>query len=289
MIAITGITGNIGSQLARNLLAAGQTVRAVVRDVRRGQPWADLGCEVAVADINDAAALAQAFKGAEAVFLLVPPNFDPQPGFPEAHIIASSLTSALQAARPATTVYLSTVGAQAVQSNLLSQHTIIEEALRKLPLPITFLRPAWFMENAAWDVSSARDNGQIASFLQPLDRSIPMVATADIAHVAARLLVEKNSDHKIVELQGPERVSPKQLAATFAELLGNPVTAQAVSRESWQSLFKSQGMKNPTPRINMLDGFNQGWIDFESDPSQVLTGTVPLKTVLQSLVNNSSK
>jgi uncharacterized protein YbjT (DUF2867 family) len=42
---------------------------------------------------------------------------------------------------------LSTIGAQARESNLLTQHTIIEQALAELPMPITFFRPAWFMEH----------------------------------------------------------------------------------------------------------------------------------------------
>src|SRR5271168_4282858 len=100
MFAITGITGNVGGELARTLLAAKKPVRAVVRDARKGAAWAELGCEVAVADIEDVAALTAAFKGAEGVFVLVPPNFDPLPGFPEARKTAATLKSALEAARP---------------------------------------------------------------------------------------------------------------------------------------------------------------------------------------------
>jgi NAD(P)H dehydrogenase (quinone) len=291
MIAITGITGNIGSQLANPLLAARQSVRAVVRDIRKGQPWADLGCEIAAADINDAQSMAAAFQGADGVFILVPPIFDPQPGFPEAHAIAANLKFALESAHPTRIVYLSTIGAQATQTNLLSQHTIIESELRKLSAPVTFLRPGWFMENSSWDVAPARDNGTIASFLQPLDKPVPMVATADIASVAAQLFLEnqRNTGHRIVELEGPTRVTPSEIAETFASLLGHPVAIEAVPRETWRSIFESQGMKNPTPRIQMLDGFNEGWIEFESNPSLVLKGSVPIKTVLKSLLDSSAK
>jgi hypothetical protein len=41
------------------------------------------------------------------------------------------------------------------------------------------------------------------------------------------------------------------------------VRIDAVPRESWGALFRSQGMRNPIPRIQMLDGFNEGWIVFE--------------------------
>jgi hypothetical protein len=103
--------------------------------------------------IEDAASRTVAFRGAEGVFVLVPPNFDPEPGFPEARAIGAALRSALEAARPKRVVYLSTIGAQASQPNLLTQHTTIEQALNDLPMPIIFLRPAWFMENYRWDVN----------------------------------------------------------------------------------------------------------------------------------------
>jgi NAD(P)H dehydrogenase (quinone) len=281
MFAITGITGNVGGQVARNLLAANRSVRAVVRDADKGMAWAERGCEVAQADILDAAALTAAFRGAEGVFVLVPPNFDPLPDFPEAQAIGVSLRSAIEAARPGRVVYLSTIGAQASQSNLLSQHTLIERALGGLSVPITFLRPGWFMENSAWDVAPARE-GVIPGFLQPFDKPVPMVATADIARLAAELLEESWSGKRVVELEGPGRVTPDQIAATFGRLLGRHVNIEIVPRASWEELFRSQGMRNPMPRVRMLDGFNEGWIEFEGVARK---GTVELETVLRTLID----
>jgi uncharacterized protein YbjT (DUF2867 family) len=266
------------------LLAANQQVRAVVRDADKGRAWADRGCEVAQATIEDAASLTTAFRGAEGVFVLVPSSFDPTPGFPEARTIGVTLRAALEAASPARVVYLSTIGAQATRSNLLTQHTIIEEALGTLPTPITFLRPAWFMENCSWDVAPARAQGVIPSFLQPLDKPVPMVATADIGRVAAGLLQEKWSGRRVVELEGPQRVAPNEIASTFAKLLGRPVRVEAVPRQSWEGLFKSQGTKNPLPRMQMLDGFNEGWIEFENGEASSQKGSVALESVLKALI-----
>ena len=288
MYAITGITGQIGGAVGRTLLAAGQPVRAVVRDVDKGKSWTERGCDVALATIEDAASLTAAFRGAEGVFVLVPPNFDPQPGFPEAQAIAARLRSALENARPARVVYLSTIGAQASQTNLLRQHTIIERSLSDLSVPITFLRPAWFMENCRWDVASAREKGAIPSLLQPLDKPVSMVATADIGKLAAALLQEPWSGHRIVELEGPRRVTPDEIAATFTKVLGRPVRAQIVPRDSWEGLFSSQGMKNPLPRIQMLDGFNEGWIEFESGEAGSQKGTTSLESVLRSLLDEKT-
>jgi NAD(P)H dehydrogenase (quinone) len=288
MYAITGITGQVGSVVAENLLKQGHNVRAVVRDARKGRAWSDRGCEVALATFENAASLTAAFRGAEGVFILVPPNFDPLPDFPEARSIGETLKTVLMQANPARVVYLSTIGAQAMESNLLTQHTIIEKALVGLPIPITFLRPAWFMENSSWDVVPAREQGVIPSFLQPLDRPVPMVATADIGKTAAELLLETRSGSRVVELEGPGRVTPNKLAATFAKLLGHPVRMEVVPRESWEALFKSQGMRNPIPRIRMLDGFNEGWIEFERGEAGSRKGGIDLEIVLKALIERAA-
>jgi hypothetical protein len=67
------------------------------------------------------------------------------------------------------------------------------------------------------------------------------------------------------------------------------VRTEAVPRQTWESLFQSQGMKNPVPRIQMLDGFNEGWIEFEGGEAGSQKGKVELRTVLQRLIERESK
>src|SRR5271163_885358 len=98
MYAITGITGKVGGEVARALFKAGCSVRAVVRDPRKGAIWDNLGCSVAVADMNDSAALTDAFTAALGVFVLLPPIFDPSPDFPETRATIAALQRALMAA-----------------------------------------------------------------------------------------------------------------------------------------------------------------------------------------------
>ncbi len=284
MYAITGITGKVGGVAARALLSAGQRVRAVVRDADKGRFWSDLDCEIAIAEMEDAEALTRAFTNVTGVFILPPPNFDPEPGFPEARAVISAVRQALDATRPARVVCLSTIGAQAAQSNLLTQRTLMEEALSTLPLPVTFLRPAWFMDNVSWDVPQARDQGVISSFLQPLDKAIPMVATADVGRVAAELLLQDWTGTRVVELEGPERASQNGIAAALSKALHRAVRAEAVPRENWGAIFRAQGMRDPIPRIQMLDGFNEGWIKFEGGGTGPVKGKVSLAEVIRKLV-----
>lgn len=287
VFAVIGMTGHVGGAVAQTLLAEKRHVRAVMRDATRGLPWAVRGCERALADLNDAASLASAFNGAEGVFVMLPPFFDPSPGFPEARAMIAALRSALLAARPRKVVCLSTVGAQVKRQNLLTQLSILEQELGDLPIPVTFLRPAWFMENFAWDIKAARQ-GLVPSFLQPLDKAIPMVATEDVGRVAAELLQANLSARRVVELEGPRRVAPIDVASNFAQILGHPVRVEAVPRESWESLFRSQGMKNPEPRMQMLDGFNGGWINFEGGETGPLKGKSELRIVLKGLVERAA-
>jgi uncharacterized protein YbjT (DUF2867 family) len=289
MFAITGITGKVGGETARRLLDAKQQVRAVVRDLNKGASWAERGCEIAVADMSDAESLARAFMGAEGVFVLLPPNFNPTPGFPEVRAMVSALRSALLQAKPGRVVALSTIGAQATQPNLLTQLGIMERGFETLPMPIAFLRAAWFMENSSLDVASARDAGVINSFLQPLEKPVPMVATEDIGRVAAELLQQVWTGRRVVELEGPHRVTPMELGTTFSKVLGRPVNQKAIPRSSWENIFRSQGMTNPEPRMRMLDGFNEGWIEFESGEAGSVKGTIELETVLRFLVQQESK
>jgi NAD(P)H dehydrogenase (quinone) len=287
MYAITGITGKVGGAMARALLAAGEPVRAIVRNASKGEDWAALGCEVARAKMEDAAALTKAFTGATAVFILPPSEFDPEPGYPEARAVVDSVVAALKTSRPKRVLCLSTIGGDAAHDNLLSQRTMLERAVMVLGLPLTILRPGWFIENALWDVPSARDSGVIHSVLQPADKPFPMVATKDVGRVAAALIREDWLGTRIVELEGPRRVSPSDLASAFANALGKPVRVETVPRDTWEALFRSQGMKNPMPRIRMLDGFNEGWIEFEDMGGKAIKGRIDADAVIATLVTSA--
>ena len=216
---------------------------------------------------------------------MLPPVFDPAPGFPEARGFIASMYTALAEAKPKKVVALSTIGADAPHPNLLNALGLMEDALKTLPMPVVFLRAAWFMENAAWDIASARE-GNIQCYLQPLDRPIPMIATDDVGRTAAALLQEDWVGQRVVELEAAQRVSPNALAEAFAKALAQPVRAEAVPRARWESLFRAQGMKNPTPRMQMIDGFNAGWIDFSNHGANARKGSIGIDQAIATLIQS---
>lgn len=283
MFAITGITGKVGGNVARSLRAKGMAVRAVLRNPDKALAWTDLGCEIAIAELNDVEALKKAFDNTKGVFVLLPSNFSPGDDFAEERAIIASIRSAILSARPAKVVCLSTIGAQAPHPNLLTKLGIMEDEFSSLPMPVAFLRAAWFLENSARDIVSARAEGIIRSFLQPADHSFPMVATADVGRVGAELLCEEWTGTRVVELEGPRRVSPNDLAACLSEILKKSVDVEIVPRGAWEDLFRDQGTANPIPRMRMLDGFNEGWIEFEDAGASSLKGHVGPLEVLKGL------
>ncbi|MBX5135952.1 NmrA family NAD(P)-binding protein [Rhizobium lentis] len=284
MFAVTGITGQVGAVVGAKLIDQGLAVRAVLRNAEKAGAWRDRGAEVAIADMTDAAGLAQAFEGAEGVFLLLPPSFDPAPGFPEVKAIIEVLKTALTKASPKKVVCLSTIGARAKQENLLSQLGLVERAMSTLPMPVAFLRACWFMENSAWDIAPARESGIMPSFLQPVTKPVPMVSVRDVGATAAEMLQEDWTGKRIVELEGPLRITPLQMAEAFSAVLGKRVRAEPVARETWEALFLNQGMQNPRPRMRMIDGFNEGWIEFEDGEARSRKGTTTFETAIRKLV-----
>jgi uncharacterized protein YbjT (DUF2867 family) len=112
-----------------------------------------------------------------------------------------------------------------------------------------------------------------------------MVAADEIGSNAAEILRDEWTGVRIVELEGPARYSANDIASGFSAALGRPVRMVPVPRDTWETLFRSQGMQYPMPRIRMIDGFNEGWIDFQGGVGiEHRKGQIPLDNVLKALV-----
>jgi len=97
------------------------------------------------------------------------------------------------------------------------------------------------------------------------------------------LLQEASEGHRVVELEGPARVSPADLARALGQALGRDVVAQPVPRAEWEALFRAQGMGNPVQRMRMIDGFNEGWIAFGAGARK---GGTSVRCVIEGLIRN---
>jgi uncharacterized protein YbjT (DUF2867 family) len=183
-----GITGKVGGAAARHLLASGKQVRGLVRDPQKAAAWANQGVELVQGDFDDSASLAQALQGVEGAYLMMSPNWNPSPGFPEAKAIVASYEKALAQSPVPKLVVLSSIGSEKSERlGLITATAILERALERLPFPVAFVRAGSFIENFLFALESGKA-GVMPSFYQPTDRKVPMIASEDIGAEVAKLL-----------------------------------------------------------------------------------------------------
>ncbi len=224
MYAITGATGNTGRVIAEKLLARGAKVRVIGRDATRLAPLVSKGAEPFVADVTDAAALAKAFDGATAVYALVPPNVSAAdvPAYQER--VSDALAAALAKASVPKAVVLSSYGADKPEKTgpVLGLHNL-EQKLDAIPtLDAIYLRAGYFMENLLPQIGVIQTFGVMGGPLRP-DLPLPMIATRDIAAVAAELLLKPDFTGKEArELLGQRDVSYAEVAPIIANAIGKP-------------------------------------------------------------------
>ena len=286
MYVVTGATGKVGGATARALLEHRLPVRVIVRDADKGAHWKSRGADVAIAAFDDERGLIAAFEGASGVFLILPPNFAPDPELSEARAISARFLRAVRKAEAGKVVALSAIGAQHSRDlGVIGQLHLLEQTLTQLETPTAFIRAAWFMENFAPDIAQASKTGLFRSFLQPLDTARPMVATGDIGCAIAQALHEHWTGRRIIEVSGPSAYSPLDVANALTKVARREVRAEPVAREDWAEIFVAQGSSPPGPRIEMIDGFNSGWIAFEGMGVDHILGTVTLDEALESLAD----
>ena len=61
----------------------------------------------------------------------------------------------------------------------------------------------------------------------------------------------------------------------------------SAARAQWEDIFRAEGMKNPTPRAQMIDGFNAGWIDYPDRGSGARKGTITIDQAITALVREA--
>ena len=288
MFTVMGITGKVGGAVAENLLGAGAEVRGVVRDPQKASRWADRGIELVQAAYDDPAGLAAACAGTEGVFAMVPPDFAPAPGFPAQKRTIAAIHDALEQANPGKAVLLSSIGSeQASGLGLITSTHLLEEATRSLPIPVAYLRAGSFMENWLGALDHIRATGEMPFFYSPLDRKFPLVATRDIGLAAANVLRQTWSGQRVLEVDGPEGGTDlHEAAAAFGRALGRDVKAIQLPEAAWQSVLEGMGMAadGPALYIEMVKGFNSGWIHFGNPGTETFHGPTTIDAFARAMV-----
>lgn len=289
MYVITGATGQTGAVVAETLLQAKIPVRVVVRDAAKGAAWQARGAEIAVADLSDAAALAEAFQGASGAYILNPPVYRSDDMFADARRVCAAVREASTLAHLPKLVVLSSVGAQLPEKtgNIFTTH-ILENELKNAAPSVAFVRCAWFMENWQSLMRVAREQGVLPSFLTPPERAIPMVSSLDIGRTCAEVLRENWDGARVIELHGPREYSPNDVAAAFSSALGREVKTAPIPEAGWREAMAPMGMSDHaiSTWIEMLQGFNSGYMTFEG-AHEARRGTVSMEEAARGFAAQS--
>lgn len=284
MFVISGATGNTGSVVAQTLLDQGQAVRVIVRSAEKGAVWKEKGAEVVIADILDIDAVAKALEGASGAYFMLPPDLN-NPSFLDVSIErAKAFVAAAKAARLPHAVMLSSVGAQhADRVGPISTVAAMEKLFIEASIPLTAVRPGYFLENIAEMLPVVEEAEVYPSMILPLDFKIDMVATKDIGLTAAEALLNPPTmPHRVIELKGADKYSAHDIAAAYSKSLGREISAVPVPQDAWvpQLLDAGLSQQGAETMAEMHENVNNGRIDF-LDPGAKKAGLT-----LQAFVNS---
>ena len=224
MLTIMGATGNIGSKLTDRLLAKNRRVKVIGRSPERLQPFVDRGATAAVGDAGDSGFLLQAFSGSNAVFTMIPPDYAAQDFRQYQNEIGRQIATAIEKSGVRHVVNLSSHGAHLPdKTGPIKGLRDQEQRLNQLDsLHILHLRPTFFMENMLMNIDMIKNMGVNGGYIRG-DLPFAMIATADVAEVAAQHLLERNFSGKTVrELLGPKDISMEEATRIIGEKIGKP-------------------------------------------------------------------
>lgn len=263
MITIVGATGNTGSVAAATLLARGEKVRAVGRRRERLQKLAEQGAEIFTGDVLDTVAMTKAFTGAQAVYLMIPPDFTQADFRGYQARVADSLAKAVETSGVRHAVTLSSIGAHlpAGAGPISGLHHFEQRINQVRGLNVLHLRPGYFFENFLTQISAIRQFGMMGGSMRG-DLAVAMIATGDIGTRAAEELVRRSfTGQQTRELLGPRDVSLAEVATILGKAIGKPdLRYQQIPYEQFESILVQMGFSPDGARLinEMYRAFNEG-------------------------------
>ena len=207
-VLVTGATGTIGRDVARQLFGKGVAVRAGVRDKAKARK--QFGADIALVpfDFENEKTFSGALEGVEKVFLL-------PPLLPNQLEVMNAFVDAAKRAGIRHMVKLSAIGIHdETQPITIKGHAANEQHIRESGLEFTFLRPNSFMQN--FITYFPPRNGVI--YLPWGNGTASFVDTRDIASVAAKALTSDGHEGKIYTLTGPATLGIAEVALILSEV-----------------------------------------------------------------------
>jgi uncharacterized protein YbjT (DUF2867 family) len=289
MIVVTGATGRTGRRVTEELLAIGEKVRVVGRDMKRLAPLVQLGAEPFVGNVEDVESMTSGFDGASAVYLVLPEDMSQQDLRAHQERVSDSYAAAIAKAHVQFVVNLSSIGAQHAKNTgpIVGLHNQQRKLDQVAGLNVLHLRAAYFMENLFMSFAPLRTTGMLPGGLRA-DAPMPWIATQDIgAYAATRLSARDFSGSSIQELHGQRDISMTEAASIVGNAIGKP-NLQYVQMPSTmiEPALLQMGLPKKTAEliIEMWDGANAGLIVPQEKRSALNTTPTTLEWFAERIV-----
>jgi NAD(P)H dehydrogenase (quinone) len=240
MYVVTGVGGYVGAQTARRLLerVPANQITVTSRNDAVLAEWRAKGVRGCKADYNDKASLIEAFRGAEAVFIVSAMEVGEKR--------RAQHRNAVEAAKEAgvkRVVYTSFLGAgdPNVDSFEIADHRFTEKLILASGL-------GWnFMRNSQYGDAMAENQAAIAittgkSIGNTGDGRVAFISRDDVAAVAAALLAGRGERNKAYDVTGPEALSWRDVAAIITEVSGVPIEVVDLTDEQMYAMWDSLGV-----------------------------------------------
>lgn len=243
MIVVTTPTGQTGHRVVELLLERDQPLRVIARDPARLAPAAQGRAEVIAGSHADPVVLDAALAGADALFLVVPP--DPRADSVDEHYLGYAREARAAAERNGVghLVAISTMGGGIGGAGQLSAALAMDALLGEADFAYRAVSAPFFMENLLRQLDEIRA-GVLALPSDP-DRALPVVATADLAARAAGLLADRTwSGAERLPTASPDALTPRSIAATVADAIGREVAYRRIPLPEYDETLRSFGLSD---------------------------------------------
>lgn len=278
-IVITGSLGHISEPLTNELAKKGHEVTVISSNPERKKDIEALGAKAAIGSLEDTAFLTSAFTGADAVYCMVPPNFNEPDQVAYYQRIGGNYVQAIQQAAVKRVVDLSSIGAHLEKdTGFIVGSYQVEQMLNKLPgTSVTHIRPGYFYYNLFSFVNRIKSAGFMAANFGGRDK-LAMVSPQDIAAAIAEEIVLPDVKRKIRYVVSDDRPC-NEVARVLGNAIGKPgLEWKLLTDEQMQTGLETAGMPSfvAATLVELGAAIHSGALreDFDLHPS--VTGTVKL-------------
>jgi uncharacterized protein YbjT (DUF2867 family) len=222
-ITVTGSLGNISQRLATQLIAKGHEVTVISHNADKSAAIEALGAKPAIGSVEDEAFLKEAFTGADAVYVMIPPNSQTDDLKEIMKRLSDKYAKAIEATGVKYVANLSGIGAQSPEGNGPSSAFYYSEGrLNELEgVNVLHLRPGMFYTNHHGSVGMIQRMGFMGNNFDA-NTTIMMSHPHDIADAAAAALDTLSFSGKEIRYVISDELTGGELAKTLGDALGKP-------------------------------------------------------------------